>query len=141
MKIMKQHIKLSVVMLLFFISARGLANDSTILSPNPYSLWVEAYSKTVNLEVFKSNVVPKTTAGAPHFVTKGEKVFFSYNNPDLATISIEIRDGLDRLVYSEVVTQKESILKSFNFENAFQGFYSIKISTSNQMFSTEIEIF
>lgn len=138
---MKQHIKLSAVMLLFFISARGLANDSTILSPSPYSLTDEAYSKTVNLEVFKKNVVSKTTAGSPHFVVKGEKVFFSYNNPDLATISIEIRDGLDRLVYSESITQKEFILKSFNFESAFQGSYMIKISIGQQVFSTQIEIY
>ncbi len=71
---------------------------------------------------------------------KGEKVSVILLNPDVNPVTITIRDGRGRIVFSETITNNETIHKSFNFTKAYKGNYSIKVKDGSTTYNKEIEI-
>ncbi|MFC4635061.1 hypothetical protein ACFO3O_14160 [Dokdonia ponticola] len=71
---------------------------------------------------------------------KGEKVSINLLNLDLNPVHIIIRDGRGRIVFSETITNDETIQKSFSFTKAFKGNYSIKVKDGSTTYTKEIEI-
>ena len=119
MNIMKQTLKLSVLVIALFASITMFANDKTTTDP------VKAKENTTATSIFAE---------------KNDMVYLRLDNPELSTIRIEIRDGLDRLVHSEILTDKEAVKKAFNFTKAYTGSYQITVNNGTDIFYTAIEI-
>jgi hypothetical protein len=51
-----------------------------------------------------------------------------------------VRDGLNRIVYSKEIDGEASVSKTFNFEGAYKGYYTIQIENEKKSFSKEFEI-
>lgn len=86
---------------------------------------------------------PNTTTKADDLVIreKDEKVSIILLNVDLNPVDIIIRDGIGRIIFSETITNdNKTIHKSFNFENAYSGNYTIKVKEGVNTYNKEIEI-
>ncbi len=118
---MKSTLKLSLVLALLTVSVQ--ANASEYKTPVNTT---EAYS----LNIDDTYVIQE----------KDGKVSVNLLNLDLNPIKIIIRDGLGRIVFSETISDNNAIHKSFNFTNAYQGSYSIKVKDGSRTYNKEIEI-
>ena len=67
-------------------------------------------------------------------------VYVSFANPELQRIKIEVRDGLNRVVYSKEIDGEASVSKTFHFNGAYQGYYTIQIQNEKKSFSKEFEV-
>lgn len=74
------------------------------------------------------------------FIERNEKVYIRLDNPSMNTIDIEVRDGFERIIYTEKIKKTEDVLKSLNFKEAYKGYYTIKVSDGVQTYSKEIAI-
>ena len=116
---MKNTLKLSVLVLAFFASINMLANDNTATDPRKIS---------------------KDKNSTSIFAERNDKVYLLLDNPELSAVKIEVRDGLDRLVYSEILEDKQAVKKTFNFTKAYAGSYHITVNNGTDVFYTAIEI-
>lgn len=115
---MKQTLKLSVLVLAFFASINVFANDNT---KDPI---------TVTSGIDAASII----------VEHNDKVYVVFENPELQAIHIEVRDGLDRLVFKETLTDKASISKVFNFTKAYTGTYTITVNDGVNRYYKSVEI-
>jgi len=116
---MKQTLKLSVLVIALLGSINMFANEN--LGTDPVK-------------------ITKSTNTSSVFVERNDKIYLILDNPELSSVHIEIRDGLDRLVYSETLKDKEAVKKTFNFTKAYAGFYQITVNNGTDFFSKAIEI-
>lgn len=115
---MKQTLKLSVLVLAFFASINVFANDKT----------VDPITATASIDV--SSVI----------VERDDKVYVVFENPELQAIRIEVRDGLDRLIYRETLKDKAEIKKAFDFTKAYQGTYYVTVNDGVNTYFKAVEI-
>lgn len=74
------------------------------------------------------------------FIEKDEKVYIRLDNSSMNIIDIEVRDGFERIIYTEKVKKTGDVLKSLNFKKAYKGYYTIKVNDGAQTYSKEIAI-
>lgn len=74
------------------------------------------------------------------FSERNDKIFVVLDNPEMKAVSLEVRDGLDRLLYKETITEQAAVKKVFNFTKAYAGSYHITVRNATDVFSTAIEI-
>ncbi len=74
------------------------------------------------------------------FTEGTDMVYVSFSNPELQRIKLEVRDGLNRIVYSKEIDGEASVSKTFNFKGAYKGYYTIQIENEKKSFSKEFEI-
>ncbi len=130
---MRQTLKLSAIAVLFLTSMTTLASTvnpvSTVIK-NGNSIAINTHSDKSIADEAKNDV----------FSEGKDTVYVSLANPELKNIKIEVRDGLNRLIYSKQVTGATSIAKTFHFNNAFKGYYTIKLNNGSTTYSKEFEI-
>lgn len=114
---MKNTLKLTVAFFALLTSATIYANDNT----DPIKKSKENRIETV-------------------FTEKDDTVYINLQNPELHNVSIEVRDNLDRLVYSERFKKIDLIQKALNFTNAYSGNYYVRVKTGLEIYKKTIEI-
>jgi len=70
----------------------------------------------------------------PVFKKKGDKLFLNLLNLDLGNVYIKIMDSEGRLVYRDKVEEEVVVGKAFNFENAFEGEYTVIVSDGEKTY-------
>jgi len=119
--------------------------DLKILPFGTYILEVENYLQITryifNVTSSEASMVAKNIGNKPVFKEKKQTLQLAFMNSDLNKVTIEVRDGFDRLLFNEVIERKEQILKTFNFEKAFKGYYTISIKNGNDTYAKVIEVF
>lgn len=118
---MKNTLKLSLFLTLIIVSTYG--NAANIVAP------VETEKMSL-INIDDELVIQK----------KEYKVSINLLNLDLNPIKIIIRDGLGRIIFHETINDNKTIQKTFNFTNAYQGSYSIKVKDGSKTYNKEIEI-
>lgn len=116
---MKKTLKLLVLVVAIFASINLFANESS--STDPLKTVKNAKDQTV-------------------FVERNDKVYIVLDNPERSSVHIEVRDAIDRLVYSETFKDKEEVKKAFNFSKAYAGSYHITVNNGSTVFYKSVEI-
>lgn len=83
---------------------------------------------------------PKLSTPADNFVLKesGDIIFFNLLNLDLNPIKVVITDDFGRIVFTETISNKNSIHKAYNFEKAYAGTYLVIVKDGNNSYSESI---
>lgn len=75
---------------------------------------------------------------SPHLVTKGERILLNLFNSDGDRVVIWVTDSENRILFRQVIKDTMVIEKAFNFANAAQGQYTVKVRTDNRAFEERI---
>lgn len=118
--------------------------DITRLPIGDYVLTIENYLRTTVFRITVGNsgasMVSKKIDHKPVYLKKDGKVYLNLLNLDLNPVDIEVRDEMDRLLFSETIDGTPTVAKSFNFKKAFKGFYTIKVKDGAIVYTEEIEV-
>ncbi|WP_035335431.1 hypothetical protein [Dokdonia sp. PRO95] len=132
---MKQTLKFSAIAFLLFTAITTFAATSEMTH---YEGQPELLTRASN----PGDKIKKTSKAIDKDVfTEGtDIVYVSFSNPELQTIKLEVRDGLNRIVYSNEIDGEASLNKTFNFKGAYKGYYTIHVENEKESYSKEFEI-
>lgn len=95
---------------------------------------------TIEVEATNVAIKSKSEKTKPFFRTKDGIVYLNLLNLDLEEVSISVFDGNERIVASEIMKNQEIVEKAFNFKNANEGLYIIKVKKGFDTYYENIEI-
>lgn len=124
MKIVK-NLTVAVALL---ISAIGMANTETI----------ESGKKAVAKYEVEKNLVKVNLD--PVFIKKGQKVMMNLLNISQGKVLLKVYDSKNRLVFDEAIDGKVVVEKAFNFEQAFEGEYTIVVVDKFGTYTETMEV-
>lgn len=118
--------------------------DLTKLRIGNYALTVENNLRIVEfmitIEETGVSLVSKKIGYKPVFRKKKGSVYLNLLNSDLNPVSIEVHDAMGRLLSSERMDGILNVSKSFDFNKAFKGSYSIKVKNGDTVYTEVIEV-
>lgn len=76
----------------------------------------------------------------PTLQVVGQKVFVNHLNLEGQKITIKVYDEESRLLYVENFEQTPVVAKAFNFENAYEGVYSVVLIDNKTAITAEIAV-
>lgn len=82
----------------------------------------------------------ETKKSTPGLQVKGQKVFVNHLNLDGQSVTLKVYDQENRLLYLKEFDQTPVVEKAFNFENAYEGIYSVVLSDSNSTYSASVNV-
>ena len=71
---------------------------------------------------------------------RGEKVFVNLLNLDGTSVTIRVYDEENRLLYFKKFEESPVIEKAFNFEEAYEGAYSVVVSDGAATYSASVNV-
>lgn len=74
------------------------------------------------------------------FGKEGNKVYLNLDNSDLSKVEIKIINENNAKLFEESVASQKSINKTFNFEKAVKGLYTISVKDGSKNYSQNIDI-
>jgi hypothetical protein len=84
--------------------------------------------------------VEKRTTSTPAVQTRGEKVFVNLLNLNGKPVTVKVYDEESRLLYLKNFEESPVIEKAFNFEEAFEGTYSVVVNDGEATYSASVEV-
>lgn len=118
--------------------------DLTKLPIGNYVLTIENYFRStefmITVERAGASMVSKKIDYKPIFRKKDGRVYLNLLNLDLNPVDIEVRDAMDRLLFSETMDGTLTVVKSFNFKKALEGIYIIKVKDGATVYTEEINV-
>lgn len=140
---MRHTLKLTAIAVLFTtlgsVQAENMPSTCLDHTSNQRILITTSYLDVSNLSLSTLDPIDKDKAKTI-FTKQGEKIYISLNNPLMNIIDIEVRDGLNRIIYTEKIKKTRTILKALNFKKAYKGYYTIYIADGTQTYHKEIAI-
>jgi len=132
---MKQTLKFSAIAFLLFTAITTFAATSE-------RTHYETQPELSDITLHPGDKIKKVSSTIEDEIfTEGtDMVYVSFSNPELDLIKLEVRDGLDRIVYTNEIDGAATLSKTFNFKGAYKGFYTIHIAHGKKSFSKEFEI-
>lgn len=109
---------------------------STVLMILAATASIHAASPDSGIYPGEKEVKENTTA----IQVKGEKVFVNHLNLDGETVTLKVYDEENRLLYRESFKETPVVEKAFNFEDAYEGTYSVVLSDGESSFKATVEI-
>ncbi len=85
-------------------------------------------------------ILESADKGKRIFSQKGDKVYLNMLNLQGDKIEIKVFDSGRRLLFNEVVTEKVTVEKAFNFENAFEDSYTVVVRDSEGTYIEKISV-
>ena len=79
------------------------------------------------VEDSKIVIAEKNVNTKPVFRRKEGKVYLNLLNLDKKDVKIKVLDNNDRVLFEEIISNTSLVEKVFNFENAFDGNYTISV--------------
>ena len=79
------------------------------------------------VEDSKIVIADKNVNTKPVFRRKEEKVYLNLLNLDKKDVKIKVLDSSDSVLFEEIISNTSLVEKVFNFENAFDGNYTITV--------------
>ncbi|MDE3741373.1 T9SS type A sorting domain-containing protein [Maribacter polysaccharolyticus] len=95
---------------------------------------------TINVEDTNVEIKSKSEKTKPFFRKKDGMVYLNLLNLDKEEVTISVFDGHERIVTSELLENKEIVEKAFNFKNAHEGLYIIKVKKGFETYYENIQI-
>lgn len=118
--------------------------DFQNLEDGVYTMEVEDSLKlityTISLKDNQTVVLDEKAKSKPVFRTKGEVVYLNLLNLDEKSVTVEVYDNADRIVFSEELGDEMIIEKAFNFTKAFKGQYTVIVKKSENTYYESITI-
>ena len=71
---------------------------------------------------------------------RGEKVFVNVLNLDGTPVTIRVFDEENRLLYFKRFEESPVVEKAFNFEEAYEGDYSVVVSDGDATYSASVKV-
>ena len=132
---MRQTLKFSAIAFLLFTATATFAATSKITHYEAQPALLNKITNPGDKIKKASNTMDKDV-----FTEGTDMVYVSFSNPELQRIKIEVRDGLNRVVYSKEIEGEASVNKTFHFNGAYEGYYTIQIQNEKKSFSKEFEV-
>ncbi len=95
---------------------------------------------TINVEDTNVEIKSKSEKTKPFFRKKDGMVYLNLLNLEKEEVTISVFDGHERIVTSELLENKEIVEKAFNFKNAHEGLYIIKVKKGFETYYENIQI-
>lgn len=74
------------------------------------------------------------------FEKEGQKVHLNLENKDLSKVNIKILNEADAQFYGETLISQNNIVKTFNFEKANKGNYTITVKNGKKVYQKNINV-
>tara|TARA_R110000868_G_scaffold165061_2_gene398001 strand:+ start:582 stop:1166 length:585 start_codon:yes stop_codon:yes gene_type:complete len=118
--------------------------DLSKLEEGVYTLRMDSISKeivyTILIDGSSISVIETSETNKPSFRIKDGMVFINFFNKELKNVDIKVYDESDRILHSEVVSNKLIVEKAINFKNAYKGNYTVTIKSTDGVYSENISI-
>ena len=114
------------------------------LAEGKYLLSIENSLRKINYAIVIGDDSIKITERKentkPVFRTKNEVVYLNLLNLQKEIVSISILDSEDRVVFTETIRNKPLVQKAFNFTDAFNDTYTIRVNDGTDTFYENIVV-
>jgi len=115
------------------------------LETGTYYLEVENASQfvtyTLSVENMEVKIINKEERFTPVvFGKEGNKVYLNLENSDLSKVEIKIMDENNAKVFGESLASQRTIDKTFNFENAVKGLYTISVKDGKKVYYQNVSV-
>lgn len=84
--------------------------------------------------------VVSEAAGTPVMYRKGDKIYLNLLNSELKNVVISISDSKNRVLYRKVLKNDLTVGKVFNFENAENDRYIIKVLFDGESYIEKVAV-
>jgi hypothetical protein len=84
--------------------------------------------------------VKESIASTTAVQARGKKVFVNLLNLKGESVTVKVYDGESRLLYRKNFEESPVIEKAFNFEEAYEGTYSVVVSDGEVTYSASVEV-
>ena len=74
------------------------------------------------------------------FEEEGQKVHLNLENKDLSKVNIKIQNEADAQFFGETLISQANIVKTFNFEKANKGNYTITVKDGKKVYQKNIQV-
>ena len=91
---------------------------------------------TINVTASSVAVVEVVEHNKPVFRTENGHVYINFMNKEMETVNVRVVDENDRVVFSEKIKDTLLVEKSFNFEKAHEGNYTVIIEDNSDTYYT-----
>lgn len=83
---------------------------------------------------------PKPLESTESLVLKehGSVIFFNLLNLDLNPVKVLVKDEMGRVIFTETISNENSIHKVYNFEKAYAGTYVVMVKDGKNSYSQKI---
>ena len=85
-------------------------------------------------------VMTKGETSTPAVQARGQKVFVSLLNLDGTSVTVRVYDEDNHLLYLKNFKESPVVEKAFNFEDAYEGTYSVVVSDGEATYSASLEV-
>jgi hypothetical protein len=85
-------------------------------------------------------VVKKVESNAPAVQARGKKVFVNLLNLDGEAVTVKVFDEENRLLYLKNFEENPVVEKAFNFEEAYEGTYSVIVKDGEATYTASVEV-
>lgn len=99
-----------------------------------------AEAGAVPTELDKNPVVKERTASTTAVQTRGNKVYVNLLNLGGASVTVKVYDEVNRLLYFKKFEESPVIEKAFNFEEAYEGTYSVIVNDGEETYAASVEV-
>lgn len=82
----------------------------------------------------------KPKANASVLTVKGEMVFVNHLNLEGEKVTLKVYDEESRLLYLKSFDQTPVVEKAFNFENAYEGTYSVVLNDGDESYTATVAV-
>ena len=79
-------------------------------------------------------------SSSPALQVVGEKVFVNHLNLNGEKVTLKVYDEENRILYLKEFDQSPVIEKAFNFENAYEGTYSVVLVGADTSFTAKVAV-
>ena len=84
--------------------------------------------------------VEKRTTSTPAVQARGKKVFVNLLNLKGESVIVKVYDEESRLLYLKNFEESPVIEKAFNFEEAYEGTYSVVVNDGEATYTASVEV-
>ena len=99
-----------------------------------------AEAGAVTTDSGKKPVVEERTTSTPAVQARGNKVYVNLLNLQGESVTVKVYDEKSRLLYLKNFEESPVIEKAFNFEEAFEGTYSVVVNDGEATYTASVEV-
>lgn len=99
-----------------------------------------AEAGAVTTDSDRKPVVKARTTSTPAVQTRGKKVYVNLLNLQGESVTVKVYDEESRLLYLRNFEETPVIEKAFNFEEAYEGTYSVVVNDGEATYTASVKV-
>ena len=117
---------------MFFVQSANAQNNSNDMSMNDAEQMTESYSGASHTDDAKTRNIT--------FKRAGDVVSLNLLNPDKEKIRLKVYDSYNNLLFAQTIENRLRVKKKFNFKDAYEDEYTVKVSSVNGTYSEKVVV-